>query len=82
MWADPALRAYVEERLSGQISRPDGTLISGPRPPKFAGRNKPHRKDRPWSLAWSPEQISNRLKVDFPEDDGQVQGRGVRRPWT
>lgn len=63
--------------------------VEGPRPPKFTGRNKPHRKDRPWSLAWSPEQISNRLKVDFPEDDSMrisheaiyqslyIQGRGA-----
>jgi len=65
--ANPRLRAYVQQRLSGQISRPDGTLIAGPQPPTFTGRNKPHRKDRPWSLAWSPEQIANRLKVDFPE---------------
>jgi hypothetical protein len=53
--ANPRLHAYVQERLSGQISRPDGTIIAGPQPPKFTGRNKPHRKDRPWSLAWSPE---------------------------
>lgn len=28
--ADPRLHDYVQERLSGQISRPDGTLIAGP----------------------------------------------------
>ncbi len=66
---NPRLRAYVEERLAGQISLPDGRPIPGPTPPRFTGRNKPHRKDRPWSLAWSPEQISNRLKVDFPDDE-------------
>jgi transposase-like protein len=27
--ANPRLHAYVQERLSGQISRPDGTLIKG-----------------------------------------------------
>jgi hypothetical protein len=87
--ANPRLRTYVQERLSGQISRPDGTIVAGPQPPKFTGRNKPHRKDRPWSLAWSPEQIANRLKVDFPEDDSMrisheaiyqslyIQGRGA-----
>ena len=87
--ANPGLRAYVAQRLSGRISRPDGTPLEGPRPPKFTGRNKPHRKDRPWSLAWSPEQISNRLKVDVPEDDSMrisheaiyqslyIQGRGA-----
>ncbi|SNR97606.1 Transposase and inactivated derivatives, IS30 family [Haloechinothrix alba] len=63
------LRDYVHERLSGQISLPAGTSVTGPTPPRFTGRNKPHRKDRPWSWAWSPEQISNRIKLDFPKDE-------------
>lgn len=87
--ANPQLHGYVQQRLSGQVSRPDGTIIAGPQPPRFTGRNKPHRKDRQWSLAWSPEQISNRLKVDFPEDKSMrisheaiyqslyIQGRGA-----
>lgn len=67
--ADPRLHAYVQERLSGQIKTPDGKVIRGPEPPRFTGINKPHRKHRGWSAAWSPEQISNRLKVDFPDDE-------------
>jgi IS30 family transposase len=35
----------------------------------WAGRDKPHRKGRRWSLAWSPEQISRRLVLDFPHDE-------------
>jgi IS30 family transposase len=66
--ANPQLREYVQERLSGQITRPDGTLIAGPPPPRWTGRNKPHRKDRAWVRAWSPEQIANRIKLDFPDD--------------
>ena len=66
---NPRLRAYVLERLTGQISLPDGTPIPGPTRPRFTGRNKPHRKDRPWTRAWSPEQIANRIKLDFPDDE-------------
>ena len=55
---NPKLRAYVEARLSGQISRPDGTIVTGPPHPRFTGNGKPHRKHRAWTRAWSPEQIS------------------------
>lgn len=67
--ANPRLHAYVHERLSGQIKTPDGKVVRGPEPPRFTGINKPHRKHRGWSSAWSPEQISNRLRVDFPDDE-------------
>jgi IS30 family transposase len=63
------LREYVQERLSGQVRRPDGTPVTGPVTAPWKGRNKPHRQDRRWATAWSPEQISNRLKVDFPDDE-------------
>jgi hypothetical protein len=67
--ANPQLHAYVQERLVGQISRPDGVRVAGPRPPRWTGNNKPHRKDRAWTRAWSPEQIANRIKLDFPDDE-------------
>jgi IS30 family transposase len=63
------LRDYVQQRLAGEIRRPDGTPVSGPAA-SFKGRNKPHRQDRRWALAWSPKQISARLKLDFPNDRG------------
>ena len=63
------LREYVQERLSGEVRRPDGVIVTGPVTPAWKGLNKPHRADRRWALAWSPEQISHRLRVDFPEDE-------------
>ena len=87
--ASPRLHTYVQERLAGRISTPDGVTVHGPMPPRFTGRGKPHRKDRAWTRAWSPEQISNRLKVDFPDDESMrisheaiyqslyIQGRGA-----
>jgi len=87
--ANPLLRDYVQTRLSGQISRPDGTLIAGPTMGEWTGRNKGHRQDRAWVQAWSPEQIANRLKLDFPDDKSMrisheaiyqalyIQGRGA-----
>ena len=65
---NPRLRQYVQERLEGKVRGADGHEISGPRPAPFIGRNKPHRGDRKWVNGWSPEQISNRLQIDFPDD--------------
>ena len=83
------LREYVQDRLAGRITDSDGAPVDGPEEAKWAGRNKPHRGDRRWVKGWSPEQISNRLKVDFPEDESMritheaiyqalyIQGRGA-----
>src|SRR3954462_758880 len=65
--SNPRLQEYVQTRLSGQLQRPDGTVAAGP-PTTWKGLNKPHRADRRWATAWSPEQISRRLVVDFPDD--------------
>ncbi len=82
------LQDYVQVRLSGQLRRPDGTLAPGPAT-TWKGLNKPHRGDRRWAAAWSPEQISRRLVVDFPDDEAMrisheaiyqalyIQGRGA-----
>jgi IS30 family transposase len=63
------LRHYVQDRLAGEVRRPDGATVTGPKTPPWKGLNKPHRSDRRWSIAWSPEQISHRLRVDFPDDE-------------
>ena len=67
--ANDRLREYVQERLSGQVRRPDGTPVAGPATAPWKGRSKPHRGDPRWVTAWSPEQIANRLKADFPDDE-------------
>jgi IS30 family transposase len=58
---------------------------------RWIGRRHGRRTDRLWAHSWSPEQISNRLKVDFPCDPKMrisheaiyqalyVQGRGALR---
>jgi IS30 family transposase len=93
--ANAQLREYVQERLSGEVRRPDGTAVPGPATAPWKGRGKPRRQDRRWARVWSPEQISNRLKIDFPHDECMrisheaiyqslyVQGRGsLRRELT
>ena len=51
----PQLRHYVQARLEGKIHDAHGREIVGPRQAPFKGRNKPHRGDRHWVNAWSPE---------------------------
>ena len=85
---NPRLRAYVEHKLAAAVTDGEGRPIAGPNVP-WAGRRHGRRKDRRWGVAWSPEQISNRLRVDFPDDESMrishetiyqslyVQGRGA-----
>jgi IS30 family transposase len=87
---NPALRAYVEQRLSGQVTTADGIGFAGPEV-IWKKRRAVFRQSRRWSTAWSPEQISHRLGIDYPEDPTMrisheaiyqslyIQGRGALR---
>ncbi|MEV7180127.1 IS30 family transposase [Kitasatospora sp. NPDC093679] len=67
---DQRLHDYVQDRLAGDIVHAtDGRIVEGPQVPDWKGRNKPRRQDRRRATAWSPEQTSQRLRVDFPEDE-------------
>ena len=66
--ANDRLRDYVQDRLAGKIHSADGSVV-GPPTATWKGRNRPRRQDRVWATAWSPEQISKRLPIDFPEDE-------------
>jgi IS30 family transposase len=83
------LRQYVQERLAGTIAVGHDATV-GPAVP-WNGRRHGRRQDRRWARSWSPEQISARLKLDFPDDASMrvsheaiyqalfVQGRGALR---
>jgi len=85
-----ALRTYVQERLSGAVATPGGAAVVGPAV-AWKGRRHGPRQARRWAKAWSPEQISCRLRRDFPGDETMrisheaiyralyVQGRGALR---
>lgn len=82
------LRQYVQARLAGEVSTPAGASAPGPQV-TWVGRRHGRRQDRRWALAWSPEQISHRLELDFPNDESMrispeaiyqalyIQGRGA-----
>src|SRR5207245_7702757 len=88
--ANDVLRDYVQDRLAGVIELPDGMPVAGPAV-RWIGRRHGRRQDRRWAKSWSPEQIANRLRVDFPHDESMrisheaisqalyVQGRGALR---
>jgi IS30 family transposase len=85
--ANPALRTYVQDRLAGAVVAPGGAAVAVP----WKGRRHGRRQNRRWGMAWSPQQIARRLRLDFPGDEAMrisheavyqalyVQGRGALR---
>ena len=84
---NPALRTYVQERLAGAVAAPGRAAVPGPTVVPWKGR----RQSRRWAMAWSPQQIAERLRLDFPGDNSMrisheaiyqalhIQGRGALR---
>src|SRR3954447_14110479 len=82
---NPALRAHVRDRLAGAVLAPGGPAVT------WKGRRHGRRRHRRWASAWSPRQISRRLRLGFPGDEAMrisheaiyqspyVQGRGALR---
>ena len=85
-----SLQRYVQVRLAGAVLDRAGRRIPGPNVP-WRGRRQGRRADRRWGTCWSPQQISRRLPLDFPQDTSMrisheaiyqalyVQGRGALR---
>jgi IS30 family transposase len=62
-----ALRAYVQERLAGHVAAPGGAAVPGPAV-AWKGRRHGPRQNRRWAMAWSPQQIAERLRLDYADD--------------
>ena len=83
-------RLLGEARDVGERVLPLAEFLVGPKV-LWKGRRAVHRQPRRWARAWSPEQISRRLRLDYPEDETMrisheaiyqalyVQGRGALR---
>jgi IS30 family transposase len=72
------------------VTNLDGSPSAGPEV-RWIGRRRGRRQDRRWATSWSPEQIAQRIQLDFPDDPSMrvsheaiyqalfAQGRGALR---
>jgi IS30 family transposase len=85
------LRDYVQARLAGTVQTASGRSVAGPSVASWKGRRHGRRQDRRWSRCWSPQQIAQRLLIEYPRDESMrisheaiyqalyIQGRGALR---
>jgi IS30 family transposase len=88
--ANELLRRYVQDRLAGKVRAGTRVRVHDPKT-RWIGRRHGSRQDRRWATSWSPQQISHRLPIDYPDDTSMrisheavyqalfVQGRGALR---
>jgi IS30 family transposase len=65
--ANPVLRTSVQDRLAGAVVASGGIALPGPTVP-WKGRRHGRRQHRRWGMAWRPQQITERLRLDYPDD--------------
>src|SRR6266851_1839502 len=60
-----ALRRYVQDRLAGAVTAPDGVKLMGPKVAWKAHRSG-RRQHRQWAMAWSRNRLPGACRSTFP----------------
>jgi Helix-turn-helix domain len=64
--SNPRLREYVQDRLSGSVRKPAGTVVTGPEPPAWKALNKPGSKPSQFNLDGCPSAKTGAAVVIGP----------------